>query len=345
MKTNLKELDLPALEQFVTGLGEKKYRAKQVFQWMYRGAVSFDQMTDLPLPLRERLRETATLGVCTVARRQQSKRDGTRKYLFAFADGVAVESVLMRYKFGNALCVSSQAGCRRGCFFCVSGMDGFVRNLTAGEMAEQILAAERETGERIGQVTVMGTGEPFDNYEALARFIRLINSPEGLGIGMRHITVSTCGVAPMIGRFAEDFPQANLAVSLHASNDAARNAWMPVGRTYPLDVLLSACKAYTEKTSRRITFEYALIRGKNDDAQAADALAGLLGGMLCHVNLIPLNPAAAPGLSPTSGGGAAAFQAHLERRGIGVTIRRTLGTDIDAACGQLRRAVAPQRFN
>ena len=339
MKANLKEMELPELEAFVVELGAEKYRARQVFQWIYRGASSFDEMTDLPSSFREKLKETAELVCLSLVKCQRSKADGTRKYLFALFDGNAIESVWMKYKFGSSICVSSQAGCGRGCSFCASGKDGLARNLSAGEMVDQVLAVQRDAGEKINHVTVMGTGEPFDNYEQLSRFLRLINRPEGLGIGARSITVSTCGVAPMIGRFGQDFPQVNLAVSLHGANDETRNALMPVGRAHPFQQLLAACKAYTEQTNRRITFEYALIKGKNDEPKAADELAEKLGGMLCHVNLIPFNPVSATGFYPTDAGKAAAFQERLERRGIAATVRRPLGKEIDAACGQLVRSV------
>jgi len=335
-RTNLKEMDLPALEAFFTEMGEKRYRAEQVFQWMYRGADSFDEMTDLPLPLREKLAETCDLGCLRMAARQVSKADGTRKYLFALFDGNAIETVFMKYQFGNALCISSQAGCGMGCSFCASGQDGLARNLSAGEMVDQVLRAGRDTGEKINNITVMGTGEPFDNYEELARFLHLIGAKEGLGVGARHITVSTCGIPSMIDRFSADFPQVNLAVSLHAANDNKRNALMPGTSAWPLTELLPACRRYTEKTNRRITFEYALIQGYNDSPEDAKELAEEVSGLLCHVNLILLNPVTGTGLRAADKDRLATFKNRLERSGIPVTVRRRMGSDIDAACGQLR---------
>jgi len=336
MKENLKTFDLSELEMFFQKINENKYRAKQVFRWIYRGITSFDEMTDLPVNLREKLKEIAEIGSLSIIECQLSKEDETRKYLFELPDGNTIESVFMKYKFGNSICISSQAGCRMGCLFCASGKDGLARNLSEWEMVDQIICAQRDTCERIGNVVVMGTGEPFDNYDQLSRFIRLINAKEGLDIGARSITISTCGIIPMIERFSIDFPQVNLAVSLHGSNDAERTAIMPIGRSYPMDQLFSACKAYTKKTGRRITFEYALIQGKNDQPENADELAQKLKGMLCHVNLIPLNLVSGTSYQSPDKRSATAFKERLEKKGISVTIRRELGSDIDAACGQLR---------
>ena len=237
-------------------MGEPKFRAKQIFAWLYKGISDFDEMNNLPLSLRKKLwEEGLSPGTMEPEQVQVSKLDGTRKYLFRLGDGNAVESVFMRYKYGNTVCVSSQAGCRMSCRFCASGIDGLCRNLTAGEIAEQIIAAERDTGERVNHVVVMGTGEPFDNYENLSRFIKIINDKAGKNLGMRNITVSTCGLVPMIGQFAKDFPQVNLAISLHAPNDEIRSGMMPVNGKYPLKELIGACRRYTETTSRRITFE------------------------------------------------------------------------------------------
>ena len=346
-RVKLTDLEYAQLEQFVTeALGEPKFRAKQIFSWIYGGtgkdgslrlgAKSFEEMNNLPKTLRGKLEERAQLVQPAVLREQVSKLDGTRKFLFRIADGNAIESVFMKYKFGNSICVSSQAGCRMGCRFCASTIGGLKRNLTPGEIAGQILAAQRQTGERISHVVVMGTGEPFDNYDNLAAFIRIINDPNGLAIGMRNITVSTCGLVPKIARFAEEFPQVNLAISLHAANDEMRSEIMPVNRTYPMDVLLAACREYTEKTSRRITFEYTLVKGVNDSMEHAKMLASRLHGMLCHVNLIPLNKVEETGYDTTERGAVLKFQKVLNENGIPATIRRELGDDIDAACGQLR---------
>lgn len=346
-RVKLIDLEYTQLEQFVTEeLGEPKFRAKQIFSRIYGGtgkdgslrlgATSFEEMNNLPKTLRGKLEERARLVQPAVLREQISKLDGTRKFLFRLEDGNAIESVFMKYKFGNSICVSSQAGCRMGCRFCASTIGGLKRNLTPGEIVGQILVAQRQTGERISHVVVMGTGEPFDNYDNLAAFIRIINDPNGLTIGMRNITVSTCGLVPKIARFAEDFPQVNLAISLHAANDEMRSEIMPVNRTYPMDVLLTACREYAEKTSRRITFEYTLVKGVNDSMEHAKMLASRLHGMLCHVNLIPLNKVEETGYDTTERGAVLKFQKTLNENGIPATIRRELGDDIDAACGQLR---------
>lgn len=346
-QVNLTDLEYNELESFVTEtLGQPKFRAKQIFGWIHggpakdggirMGAESFEDMSNLPKTLREKLAECATLVQPAVLREQVSKLDGTRKFLFGLEDGNAIESVFMKYKFGNSICVSSQAGCRMGCRFCASTIGGLKRNLTPGEIVGQILAAQKQTGERISHVVVMGTGEPFDNYENLAAFIRIINDRNGLDIGMRNITVSTCGLVPKIARFAEDFPQVNLAISLHAASDEMRSEIMPVNKTYPMETLLEACKDYTEKTSRRITFEYTLVKGVNDSTEHAKMLASRLRGMLCHVNLIPLNKVEETGYDTTERGAVIRFQKVLNENGILATIRRELGDDIDAACGQLR---------
>lgn len=344
---NLLDLQLNELEDLMKELGQPKFRATQVFGWLYKnaekGATGFDQMTNLPAELRQRLAEISRIDMPQVLRVQESKLDGTRKYLFGLADGNAVESVFMRYKFGNSICVSSQAGCRMGCSFCASTLGGLERNLTAGEIAGQILSAERDTGERISHVVVMGTGEPFDNYDNVAAFIKIINNPKGLSIGMRNITVSTCGIVPMIERFGKDFPQVNLAISLHASDDERRSRLMPINKKYPVDDLLKACKKYADLTSRRVTFEYTLVKGVNDSERDADKLAELLDGMLCHVNLIPLNTVREREFKTTGKAAALKFKEILELRGIPATIRRELGDDIDAACGQLRRSTAAKK--
>ena len=333
---NLLDLELNKLEELIVSMGEPKFRAKQVFGWLYKGAASFDEMTNVPASLRQKMAESCVIGLPEILRVQQSKIDGTRKYLFGLKDGNAIESVFMKYKFGNSICVSSQVGCRMGCKFCASTLGGLLRNLTPGEIAGQILAAEKDTGERISHVVIMGTGEPFDNYENVAAFIRLINDKNGLNIGMRNITVSTCGVVPQIGKFGEDFPQVNLAISLHATNNEARSAMMPVNKAYSIEELIGACKDYGKATSRRVTFEYTLVKGVNDGPEDAEALAKLLRGMLCHVNLIPLNVVKETGFETSTRASALEFQKILESRGIPATIRRELGDDIDAACGQLR---------
>ena len=336
MKKDLKDLTIKELERYLEKLGEKKFRAKQIFSWIYKGADSFEDMTDLSRDLRNKLSEEAEIGKLKVLKVQSSEKDGTRKYLFGLEDGNSIESVFMKYKFGNTVCISSQAGCRMGCSFCASAINGLQRNLTAGEMAGQILSIEKDTGEKIGNIVVMGTGEPLDNYENLSRFIENVHEKDGLNIGMRSITVSTCGLIPKMTDLAKDFPQINLAVSLHAPNDTIRSKMMPIGKRYPMDELLAACKKHVETTGRRITFEYALVKGVNDSDKNAEELAAKLRGVNCHVNLIPLNRVAETGLYGTERTDAERFRDILEKRGVQVTIRRELGSDIDAACGQLR---------
>lgn len=336
MKTNLMDLTLKETEQYLETLGEKKYRAKQVYRWIYKGARSFDEMTNLSLELRRKLSENAEIRKLCCLRVQHSEKDGTRKYLFGLSDGNSIESVFMKYKHGNTVCISSQAGCRMGCGFCASAAGGLRRNLSPGEMADQVLSIKEDAREEIGNIVVMGTGEPLDNYENLTRFIRNIHEKDGLNIGMRSITVSTCGLIPKMSDLARDFPQVNLAVSLHASNDAVRGKLMPIARKYPMEELLAACANHIALTGRRLTFEYAMIKGVNDSYACAEELAQKLRGLNSHVNLIPLNRVAGTRLAGTEKEGVERFREILERRGIPVTVRRELGGDIDAACGQLR---------
>ena len=348
MTTNLKDLEINRLEEFFENLGEKKYRAKQVFKWIYTGADSFEEMSDLPKQLRETLKNLAELMSLKISERFFSQSDGTIKYLFELIDGNLIESVFMKYKFGNSVCVSSQAGCKMGCVFCASGKDGFIRNLSPGEMSDQILKARQDSGQPINHVVVMGTGEPFDNYENLSKFIRIINDKNGLNIGMRNITVSTCGIIPKIKNFAADFPQANLAISLHAPNAKLREKIMPIETKYGFEELISACEEYTKTTGRKITFEYALIDGINDSASDAELLSRRLRGMLCHINLIPLNFVAelsngdsAQAYAPSTKEKTRLFLKTLQEKGASATIRRELGADINAACGQLRLGRSP----
>ena len=333
---NLKDLTLDEMEELAASMGQPSFRGKQIFQWIYKGTESFDDMTNLPRDFRREPSEKAFIGTLETLEIQKSRTDGTRKYLFRLSDDNTIESVFMKYKFGNSICVSSQAGCRMGCSFCASTKKGLARNLTPGEILSQLMAAEADTGEKIGHIVVMGTGEPFDNYENLSSFLKIVNDKDGLNIGMRNITVSTCGLVPVIERFGEDFPQVNLAVSLHGATDEIRNSMMPVNRRYPLEMLIAACREYTEKTGRRITFEYTLVNGVNDSDADAATLKQLLKGMLCHVNLIPLNKVAESGFDTVSRERALEFQQILEKNGIAATVRRELGADIDAACGQLR---------
>ena len=335
-KINLRDLQLQEMERLIQSMGQPAFRAKQIFHWIYRGVKSFDEMNNVPKELRRTLSENCYIGGLQILEVQRSETDGTRKYLFELGDGCVIESVFMKYKYGNSICVSSQAGCRMGCRFCASTRNGLERHLRPGEILSQLMEAESDTGEKIGHIVVMGTGEPFDNYDNLSSFIKIVNDKDGLHIGMRNITVSTCGLVPVIHRFAEDFPQVNLAVSLHGTTDEIRGAMMPVNQKYPLEELMPACRAYTQKTGRRITFEYTLVNGVNDSDDDGYRLCRLLEGMLCHVNLIPLNKVAQSGFDTVSRGRAMEFQQILEKRGIPATVRRELGADIDAACGQLR---------
>ena len=334
---NIHDCTPEELEVLVTELGEKKFRARQIFGWLAKGVSSFEEMTNVPKGLRESLAEDGWSAALPEAVRRQESKDGTVKCLFRFEDGAAAESVFMKYEYGNSICISSQCGCRMGCSFCASTMDGLERSFTGGEMLAQVLAMRRITGEDIGHVVIMGMGEPFDNYEEVTGFIRLINDSRGYGMGLRNITVSTCGIIPGIRSFAEDMPQVNLAVSLHAPNQELRQRTMPVAKKYGYDELMKACREYTEKTGRRITFEYALIDGVNDTRECAEELASRLKGWLTHVNLIPLNEVSGREYKKAQAGSVRSFKETLERQGIAVTVRRTLGSDIDAACGQLRR--------
>lgn len=336
-KTNLLGLDEKELKGFAAEIGEASFRGKQLFKWIYRGVKDFDEMTDLSLKLREKLRKTAYVGELELLEMQHDRSDGTRKFLLGLEDGNAVESVFMKYRYGNSLCVSSQVGCKMGCRFCASALGGFVRDLTAGEMIDQIFAAEKAAGETINYIVVMGMGEPFDNYGNLSRFLRLLHAPEGKNMSYRNMTVSTSGIIPVIEKFADDFPQVNLAISLHRLTDRGRSAIMPVNRRYPVEELLAAAAAYTEKTGRRVTFEYTLIRGENDTPQDLALMKKKLSGMLCHVNLIPLNKVEETGFDGSSRERAAEFAGQLEKCGIAATVRREMGADIDGACGQLRR--------
>ncbi len=335
-KIKINDFTKEQLKEWLQALGEKPFRAKQIFSWIYRGAERFDEMTDLSKKLRQELKDQAEFSTLKILKVRKSKKDGTRKYLLELEDGNTIESVFMKYKYGNSICVSSQAGCRMGCAFCASGLNGLERNLTPGEMAGQILTVQRDTGETINHVVVMGTGEPFDNYENLLAFLKNIHDTDGLGLSLRNLTVSTCGLVPEIERFARELKQVNLAVSLHSADQKLRESMMPVSRAYPVDVLLAACRAYTENTGRRITFEYALVRGKTDTKDQIRLLADKLQGMLCHVNLIPLNEVKDIGLPGSGRKQALEIAAYLESRGVPATVRREMGADIEAACGQLR---------
>ncbi len=338
-KTDLKSMNLQEMEAFLVGLGEPKFRAKQLFDWVHAKQVdSFAEMTNLSKALREKLEREAKLGGVEIVRRLVSQEDGTRKYLFALENGSVIESVLMKYEHGNTVCISTQAGCRMGCKFCASTLDGVERSLTAGEMLSQVYAIQKDCGERVHGVVLMGSGEPLDNYENVLKFLRLINDPKGQNMGQRHITLSTCGLVDKIYDLAEEGLQITLAVSLHAPNDEIRAQTMPIAKAYDMDSLLAACRAYAERTKRRITFEYAMIHGLNDSDENARELAGRLRHSLCHVNLIPVNPVKERAYERSGEDRIRRFADILEKNGIETTVRRRLGSDIAAACGQLRRS-------
>lgn len=339
--TDLKSMTPEELSAWCRERGQPAFRGKQIFQWFSRGIRSVDEMTDLPRALRE---EIASVGFSApaVERKQVSRQDGTIKYLWRMADGNCVESVLMRYRHGNSVCISSQVGCAMGCSFCASTLGGKVRNLTAAELLDQVIFTEQDSGAPVSNIVLMGIGEPLDNYDNVMRFLRLVNRPEGKNIGMRHISLSTCGLVKGIDRLAEEGLQLTLSVSLHAPDDETRSRLMPVNRAYDVDTLLAACRRYFQKTGRRISYEYALIDGVNDTPRHAALLGEKLAGTIAHVNLIPLNHVEESALRPSRR--VAAFQRQLEARGITATVRRRLGSDIDASCGQLRRkAMAGQK--
>ena len=333
--TDIKSMTPEELTAWLKELGEPAFRAKQIFRWLYRGVRSFDEMTDLSKALREKLAGAALLAPPTVARKQVSAQDGTIKYLWELADGNCVESVLMRYQHGNTVCISCQVGCRMGCAFCASTIAGKVRDLTPAEMLDQVLFTQLDSGAPVSNIVLMGIGEPLDNFDTVLRFLELVNHPDGLNIGMRHISLSTCGLAEQIDKLAGYRLQLTLSVSLHAPDDETRSKIMPVNRSYGVERLLDSCRRYFETTGRRISYEYAMIDGVNDADWQADLLARRLRGMPAHVNLIGLNEVEESPLKPSRR--MAAFQKRLEDHGVTVTVRRKLGGDIDASCGQLRR--------
>lgn len=334
---NIKDYNLEELKDELIALGEKKYRAEQIFKWLYVDKVKeFDEMTNLPLELREKLKKEYTMCNYNILRKQESS-DGTKKYLFDVLDGNAIETVLMQYHHGKTICVSSQIGCKMGCKFCASTGIQFVRSLSAGEIVEQILAVEQDIGDKISNVVFMGIGEPFDNYDNVMHAIKIINNQKGLNIGARHISISTSGLVPMIYKFADEELQCTLSISLHATNDEKRNSMMPVNYMYNIEELMKACRYYIEKTNKRISFEYALAKDNNDNLEDAKELVKLLKGMLCHVNLIPINKIENGKYTKSTNENIIKFRDYLNEKGIVATIRRELGSDIDAACGQLRR--------
>ena len=333
--TDIKSMDLAEMTAYFKDLGEPAFRAKQVFQWLHRGARSFDEMSNLSKALREKLAQSCLLAPPTVERKQVSALDGTIKYLWRLHDGNCIETVLMRYKHGNTVCISSQVGCRMGCAFCASTLAGKVRDLTPAEMLDQVLFTQIDSGAPVSNIVLMGIGEPLDNFDTVMRFLTLVNHPEGLNIGMRHISLSTCGLVDQIDKLADLRLQLTLSVSLHAPDDETRSRIMPVNRAVGVERLFESCRRYFEKTGRRISYEYAMIDGVNDSDRQADLLAAHLKGTPGHVNLIPLNEVKESPLKPSRR--VAAFQRRLEQQGVTVTVRRKLGGDIDASCGQLRR--------
>ncbi len=339
---NLKSMTLPELSEALKAMGQPAFRARQLYTWLHRGTRSYEEMTNLPAALRERLEREAPILPPTVVRRQESARDGTIKYLWQLADGNCVETVLMRYHYGNTVCISTEVGCRMGCAFCASTIGGLVRRLEPSEMLDEVLFTQVDSGLPISHIVLMGIGEPLDNFDNVMRFLELVNSPEGMNISMRHISLSTCGLVPKIDELAKRKLQLTLSVSLHAPNDAIRDTIMPVNRAYPSEALLDACRRYYQATSRRISFEYAMIDGVNDSVENAKELIRRLKGLPAHFNLIPLNHVEESPLKPSSRAAVAAFQKTLEDAGIPATVRRTLGGDIDASCGQLRRKYTRQ---
>ena len=335
---DLKSMTIEELSRFLAEMGEPKFRAKQVFSWLHQKRVlSFDEMSNLPAALREKLKESSIITSFSIVRKLSSQLDGTIKYRFELPDGEYVETVLMRYEHGNSLCISSQVGCRMGCEFCASTKAGFIRHLTPSEMLEQVYAVSRDTGEKVSNIVLMGIGEPLDNFDNVLRFLELVSHSEGLNLSHRHISLSTCGVVDRIYELADKNLQLTLSISLHATDDETRSSIMPINRRWNIEELLKACRHYTDRTHRRISYEYSLIKGVNDSREQALRLAKLLKGTLCHVNLIPVNYVEEAGFEKSSKEAVYAFQKTLNDKGINATVRRTLGADINAACGQLRR--------
>lgn len=338
-RTDIKSMDLEELTEYIKSQGLPQFRAKQLYEWMHvKLAASFEEMSNIPLKLRRELEEKCELTVLEKVRVQVSEEDGTAKYLFMLSDGNLIESVLMRYHHGNSVCISSQAGCRMGCKFCASTIDGLARSLTPSEMLDQIYRIQQDTGERVSNVVVMGSGEPFDNFDNFIRFERLLTDGNGLNISARNLTVSTCGIVPKIYELADMKLQLTLAISLHAPNDEKRRALMPIANVYSIDEIMKACRYYINKTGRRVTFEYSLVKGENDTDLCAMELSRLVKGMNCHINLIPVNPIKERDFRQSDAVRISRFRSKLEKNGITVTVRREMGRDIDGACGQLRKS-------
>ena len=343
MMNHLKSMTPEEIGAVLKELGQPAFRAKQAFSWPHKGVRSFDEMSNLPKALRDTLAEKYPLHTPRVVRKQESQRDGTIKYLWELADGNCVETVLMRYHYGNTVCISTEVGCRMGCAFCASTLGGLVRKLEPYEILDQVLFTQQESGLPVSHIVLMGIGEPLDNFDNVMRFLELVNHPNGMNISMRHISLSTCGLVPMIDKLAEKKLQISLAISLHGPNDEIRNKIMPVNKAYPIAELLAACRRYYDATSRRIHFEYAMIDGLNDREADAKELLQRLKGLPAHVNMIPLNHVEESPLKPSSKAAVAKFQQILEKGGVTATVRRTLGGDIDASCGQLRRKYTKEK--
>ena len=341
---DLRSMTIEEITAALKEMGEPSFRGAQIFDWVQaKKARTFEEMTNLPKALRERLAGAFALSLLTAERRFVSQEDGTRKYVFALPDGLLIESVFMPYSYGNTACISSQAGCRMGCRFCASTLDGLARNLLPGEMLEQIFRMEEDTGEKISHVVVMGSGEPLDNYGSLLRFIRLLTHEKGKNLSERNITVSTCGLVPQIRRLAQEHLQITLALSLHAPNDTLRRTMMPIAEAYTVKETVAACDEYFAATGRRMSYEYSLVEGVNDSEACAEELAALLHGRNAHVNLIPVNPIRERDFQAPDRAAALRFQKRLENLGINVTIRKKMGADIDSACGQLRLKVKAEQ--
>ena len=343
MSMNLKSMTQQEIGVVLKEMGQPAFRAKQVYTWLHRGVRSYDEMSNLPKSLRDLLQEQYPICPPEVVRKQESQKDGTIKYLWRLSDGNCVETVLMRYHYGNTVCISTEVGCRMGCAFCASTLGGLVRKLEPFEMLDQVLFTQVDSGLPVSHIVLMGIGEPLDNFENVMRFLELVNSADGTNISMRHISLSTCGLVPKIDELAKKKLQLTLSVSLHAPNDTIRNTIMPVNKAYPVEELLAACRRYYDATSRRISFEYAMIDGVNDSQEHAKELIRRLKGLPAHFNLIPLNHVEESPLKPSSRNAVAQFQKTLEDSGIPATVRRTLGGDIDASCGQLRRKYTKEK--
>ena len=340
---NIKSMTLPEVSAALKEMGQPAFRGKQVYSWLHKGVRSYDEMTNLSKPLREALAEKYPIHAPKVVRKQESKKDGTIKYLWQLSDGNCVETVLMRYHYGNTVCISTEVGCRMGCAFCASTIGGLVRQLEPYEMLDEVLFTQVDSGLPVSHIVLMGIGEPLDNFDNVMRFLELVNSEEGMNISMRHISLSTCGLVPKIDELAKRKLQISLAISLHGPNNEIRSRIMPVNKAYDIDTLLDACRRYYDATSRRIHFEYAMIDGVNDSEENAKELLRRLKGLPAHVNMIPLNHVEESPLKPSSKAAVAKFQKILEDGGVTATVRRTLGSDIDASCGQLRRKYNKER--